>query len=57
MFLKYDKFEYPNNMILLVIKLYANNNIYNDGSSNAVVNIEIFGLASKRGVISPALPR
>ena len=44
-------------MILFVIKLYANNNIYNDGSSNAVVNIEIFGLASKRGVIPPALPR
>ena len=44
-------------MILFVIKLYANNNIYNDGSSNAVVNIETFGLASKRGVISPALPR
>ena len=57
MFLQYDKFEYPNNMILFVIKLYANNNIYNDGSSNAVVNIEIFGLVSKRGVISPALPR
>ena len=56
MFLKYDKFEYPNNMILLVIKLYANNNIYNDGY-NAVVHIEIFGLASKRGVISPVLPR